>query len=193
MVDSLSGRTGAPVRWEKRSKTRGAERTAENAMTGGFIRRIRACAEQDARSGIYMSEGFHQMRLAHMRQFVSPDRSGSKAQVLSAIETALREMDPARQFVVELLDQLSGNSSARIRAGLDGQSAEIRASNGEVIASYSSLGGGWTDIQTREEHRFFSESTAVYFQAFREARARMRTAAQGQALQADIPALDVQA
>ena len=42
-------------------------------------------------------------------------------------------------------------------------------------ASYNSLGGGWTDIQTKAEHEFFSESASVYLQAFREARAEMQS------------------
>ena len=43
------------------------------------------------------------------------------------------------------------------------------------VAEYNSLGGGWTDIQTKAEHEFFSESASVYLQAYREARAEMKS------------------
>ena len=65
-------------------KTSGTEKTAKNGMSGGFIERIKAYAKEDAKKGVYMSEGFTQMRLAHMKQYVSPDRSGPKNQVMSA-------------------------------------------------------------------------------------------------------------
>ena len=69
-------------------KTSGTEKTAKNGMSGGFIERIKTYAKEDAKKGVYMSEGFTQMRLAHMKQYVSPDRSGPKNQVMSAIQAA---------------------------------------------------------------------------------------------------------
>jgi len=158
------------------SKVQGAEKTAKSAMTDGFVERIRTYAKEDAKRGEYMSAGYIQMEQAQMRRYVSPNRSGPKAQVMSAIQAALSEPDPTLQFLERMLDKLSGNCSANIKVGLDGQTAEIRTANGEVIASYNSLGGGWTDIQTKEEHNFFDEATSVYLQAFREARAEIKAA-----------------
>ncbi|MCI8526788.1 MAG: hypothetical protein HFF17_12930 [Oscillospiraceae bacterium] len=68
----------AAVRGDKTSST---EKTAKSGMSDGFIERIKAYAKEDAKKGIYMSEGFTQMRLAHMKQYVSPDRSGPNAHV----------------------------------------------------------------------------------------------------------------
>ena len=76
MIDSLSSRTGTPVNWGKSSKAQGTEKTAKSAMTDGFIERIKEYAKEDAKRGEYMSAGFTQMRLAHMKNYVSPDRSG---------------------------------------------------------------------------------------------------------------------
>lgn len=75
----------------------------------------------------------------------------------------------------KMLEKLSGGCSANLKISSVQQAAEIFAPNGENIASYNSLGGGWTDIQTKAEHDFFSESASVYLQAYREARAEMQS------------------
>ena len=178
MVSPLSSRTGTPVKWGQGSKIQKAEkRTAESAMTDGFVEKIKEYAKQDAKQGVYMSKGFIQFRLARMEQCVSPDRDGPKAEVMSAIQAALREPHPLLQALEKMLEKLSGGGSANLKISGVQQAAEVYAPNGENIASYNSLGGGWTDIQTKEEHKFFDESTSVYFQAYREARAEMKSEA----------------
>ena len=178
MVSPLSGRTGTPVKWGQGTKVQKAEkRTAESAMTDGFVEKIKEYAKQDAKQGVYMSKSFIQFRLARMEQCVSPDRDGPKAEVMSAIQAALREPHPLLQALEKMLEKLSGGCSANLKISGIQQAAEVYAPNGENIASYNSLGGGWTDIQTKEEHKFFDESTSVYFQAYREARAEMKSEA----------------
>lgn len=176
MIDSLSRRTGTPATWGKSPKIQGTAKTAKSAMTDGFIERIKAYAKEDAQKGEYMSAGFTQMRLAHMKQYVSPDRSGPKSQVMSAIQAALKEPHPMLQALEKMLEKLSGGCSANLKISSVQQAAEIYAPNGENIASYNSLGGGWTDIQTKEEHKYFDETASIYLQAFREARAEMKSA-----------------
>jgi hypothetical protein len=156
-------------------KTSGTEKTAKSGMSDGFVERIKAYAKEDAKKGVYMSESFTQMRLAHMKKYVSPDRSGPKADVMSAIQAALNEPHPMLQALEKMLEKLSGGCSANLKISSIQQAAEIFAPNGENIASYNSLGGGWTDIQTKAEHEFFSESASVYLQAYREARAEMQS------------------
>ena len=191
MIDSLSRRTGMPVTWGKSPKIQGTAKTAKSAMTDGFIERIKAYAKEDAQKGEYMSAGFTQMRLAHMKQYVSPDRSGPKSQVMSAIQAALKEPHPMLQALEKMLEKLSGGCSANLKISSVQQAAEIYAPNGENIASYNSLGGGWTDIQTKEEHRFFSETASLYHQAYREARAEMKAATQEATVQDSASAMDV--
>jgi len=182
MVNALSNKTGAPVKWGQSPKTQKAEkRTAESAMTDGYIERIKAYAKEDARKGDYMSPEFNQMQLAHMKQYVSPDRDGPKSEVMSAIQAALKEPHPMLQALEKILEKLSGGGSANLKISSIQQAAEIYAPNGENIASYNSLGGGWTDIQTKEEHKFFSESAMVYLQAYREARAEIKATAEAPA------------
>ena len=178
MVSPLSNSTATSVKWGQSAKTQKAgKRTAESAMTDGFVEQIKKHAKEDAQRGVYMSPEFNQMRLAHMKQYVSPDRDGPKAEVMSAIQAALREPHPLLQALEKMLEKLSGGGSANLKISGIQQAAEVYAPNGENIASYSSLGGGWTDIQTKEEHKFFDESTSVYFQAYREARAEMKSEA----------------
>lgn len=182
MVSPLSSRTGTPVKWGQGTKIQKAEkRTAESAMTDGFVEKIKEYAKQDAKQGVYMSKGFIQFRLARMEQCVSPDRDGPKAEVMSAIQAALREPHPLLQALEKMLGKLSGGGSANLKISGVQQAAEVYAPNGENIASYNSLGGGWTDIQTKEEHKYFSETASVYCQAYREARAEMRAAAEAPA------------
>ena len=177
MVSPLSSRTGTPVKWGQGSKIQKAEkRTAESAMTDGFVEKIKEYAKQDAKQGVYMSKGFIQFRLARMEQCVSPDRSGPKADVMSAIQAALKAPHPMLQALEKILEKLSGGCSANLKISSVQQAAEIYAPNGENIASYNSLGGGWTGIQTKEEHKFFDETASIYLQAFREARAEMKAA-----------------
>ena len=175
MIDSLSNRSSIAAKWGQKSKIQGAEKTAKSGMSDGFVERIKAYAKEDAKKGVYMSEGFTQMRLAHMKQYVSPDRSGPKSQVMSAIQAALKEPHPMLQALEKMLENLSGGCSANLKISSVQQAAEIFAPNGENIASYNSLGGGWTDIQTKAEHEFFGESASVYLQAYREARAEMQS------------------
>lgn len=172
MMNPLSSRTWIPVQWGKSASTQSTERTAKSAMTDGFIERIKAYAREDAQKGVYMSKGYLQMEQAQMRKYVSPDREGPKAQVMSAIQTALKEPHPLLQALEKMLEKLSGGCSAKLKICSIQQTAEISAPNGEIIASYNSLGGGWMENQTREEHRFFDEAASVYLQAFREARAQ---------------------
>lgn len=174
MVSPLSNSTGAPVKWGQSPKTQKAEkRTAESAMTDGFIARIKEYAKEDAKRGVYMSPEFNQMRLTHMKQCVSPDRSGPKAEVMSAIQAALKEPHPLLQALEIMLDKLSGGGSANLKISGVHQAAEVFAPNGESIAFYSS-NNGWMDIQTKEEHKYYSETASVYLQAYREARAEMK-------------------
>lgn len=165
------------------------EKTAENGLTDSFVAQIKEYAKQDAKQNVYMSKGYIQTMQAQMRQYVSSDRAGPESQVMSAIQSALSEKDPKIQFLEMMLEKLSGNCTANVkinfgRQTVGGQSAEIRAANGEVIASYNSLGGGWTEIQTKEEHKFMGEATMIYYQAFRETRAEIANAAQQTAVPA---------
>lgn len=186
-INSLTSGAGNAARI---GKTQRAEKTAKSAITDSFVKKLKNYAKEDAKQGVYMSKGFIEFRLAHMKQFVSPDRSGPKADVMSAIQAALKEPHPMQYALEKMLDKLSGGCSANLKISSIHQAAEVTAPNGEVIAFYSS-NGGWTDIQTKEEHRFFSETASLYHQAYREARAEIKAATQEGASQDSTSTMDI--
>lgn len=154
-----------------------AQATADKAMTDGFVAQIKEWAKKDAKVGDYMSDGFHQMRQAHMNKHISPDRSKPMAQVSQLIQAAMKDYDP----ILSLLDTMLGDYSVEGRISPEGQTAHIYSPDGEMIASYNSLGGGWHTCQTAAETKFMGEAASVYARAFKEARAEMKASEQVQA------------
>ncbi len=166
-----------------------AEKTAREAMTEGFQEQIKAHAQRDAKKGIYMDEAYIQMSLDHMRQYVSPNRSGLIAQTAPLLQEAADAKDPLWEAYQRLMDKLSGKEySVKVQSGRVGQTAEIYSPDGEMIAGYNSLGSGWTTLNTAAENKFLSSAATVYAQAYREARAEMKAAGQ---TQQPAPALDI--
>ena len=55
MIGALSNRSSVVVEWEQKSTIKGTEKTAKNAMTDGFIERIKAYAKEDAMKRCYYS------------------------------------------------------------------------------------------------------------------------------------------
>ena len=149
-----------------------AEKAAANAMTDSFVEQVKAQAKKDAKQGVYMSQTYIQMQKSHMNQFVSPDRSGPMAQVSNLIQEAMKSYDP----ILSLLDTMLGNYSVEGRISPEGQTAHIYSPDGEMIASYNSLGGGWTTCQTEAESKFLDKGMEVYKQAYNEARAELSAA-----------------
>lgn len=146
-----------------------AEKTAKSAMTDRFVKQLQSYAQRDAKRGVYMSPECIQMQHAQMNEYVSPDRFGPMAQVSSALQAAAQEKAP----LLELLDKLLNNCTAKIHSAPLGQTAEIFSADGESIAFYSSLNGGWSTIRTKAENKFLSGAAAVYRQAYCEARQKL--------------------
>lgn len=165
-----------------------AKKAVKNAITDGFVKQIQTLAREDAEKGIYMDTEFRQMRRARMEQYVSPDRAGPMSQVNSIMRDLAKEQERVKVF----LERLMGNCSAKVQSDSIGQTAEIYSPDGEVIASYNSFGGGWTKIQTKAELAFKGETTMIYYHAYKEARAEMKAAAQGQS-PADAATVDIRA
>lgn len=189
-IDYLSSSYREAVKWgETPEIQKKAQKTASDAMTDGFVERIKEYAKKDAKQGVYMSEQYIQMQLSHMNQYVSPDRSGPMAKVSNFIDAALHDYDP----MLEILDMMLGNVSVKGRITPVSQTAEIYSPDGEMIAGYNSLGGGWHIRQTKAESKFLSETATVYAQAFKEARAEMKAAAQNQAPQSSSSSVDIRA
>lgn len=146
---------------------RKAEQTAQQAMTPGFVRQVQSQAKRDARQNTYMTQDYLHLSRTQMQKEVSPDRSAPIAQTEAMLRNAIQEaIDQGKRELDRLFGQIPGKPHALTCA----QTAEIYGEDGENIASYNSLGSGWTVIQTKAESKFLSASAAVYAQAYREAR-----------------------
>lgn len=188
-----------------------ANDTAKSAMTDSFVEKIKTLAQKDAQKGIYMDNEFVQLQHDKMKNYVSPDRSGAMSQATQVLQELKKEDDPLLELINNLLRRLSGkvqhskgytlvslsrmsgNCSAKITSNSGGQTAEIYSPDGEMIAGYNSLGGGWHIVQTKAKTKFLGEAASVYAQAFKEARAEMKVAAQNQVSQSDSSNIDVRA
>lgn len=163
---------------------RAANKTAQNAMTDGFVEQIKEMAKKDAEKGVYMSDEFGQMRLAQMRKHVSPNRSKPVAQAAAYIQKASNRYGT-------LLARLLGGYSMKAYVGGLHPTAEVYAPNGEMIAAQT-CDGSWIEIQTKAETKLIDASTDIYAKAYSAARAEMKAAAQvpmeGTATSVDIRA-----
>ncbi len=190
--------------------------TAKNAMTDSYVEQLKEYAKRDAQKGVYMDKEAIQFQRSQMSQYVSPDRSGitQANQVLQGLGRK-EEEDALLKFLDRMLginakvqknsdkqtfvtmSGMAGNCSGKVHHNSTGQTAEIYSSDGEMIASYNSHGGGWTIQQTQAESKFLQESAMIYKQAFDAARAEMTTTAQqttAPAVSGDAPAsFDVKA
>lgn len=165
-----------------------AKKTAEDAITDGFVKQIQTLAREDAEKGIYMDKEFSQLRRARMEQYVSPDRAGPMAKVNSVMKTLEKEQARIKVY----LERLFGDYSAEIEGDSTFRTAEVYSPEGELIASYSSFYGQWTTHQTKAEFNFITETDMIYLQSFREARAEMKVAVQEQ-VPADAATVDIRA
>jgi hypothetical protein len=148
-----------------------AQATVDRVVTDSLKNQITSMAQEAAEKGMGQNEKFNLMCLSYMHQYVSPDISQPLAQT-NAMLQALNEKSPELEF----LDAMLGNYSVKGCVSADSQSAEIYSSDGEMVASYNSLGSGWTIEQTAAERKFLSEVHALYSQAYDDARAEMKAA-----------------
>ena len=147
-----------------------AQKQAENAMTDRYILGIQEQAKKDAKAGVYMSEDYVQYSLSHMRRTVSPNRSKPVAQAAAYIQKASSRYGT-------LLARLLGGYSMKAYVGGLHPTAEVYAPNGDMIAAYTTA-GTWKEIPTAAEEKFMSEAASVYLEAFRAARAEMKSGSQ---------------
>ena len=173
MVLSVSRNLSEAAKWGETPEIQSAaQKTAEKAMTDGFVSQIQEMAKKDAQKGIYMSDDFIQYQLSYMKRTVSPDRSRPIAQAMAFMQRA------ANQYGT-LLMKLLGGYSMKAYLGVNSRynTAEVYAPNGEMIAAQTCT-GQWIDIQTEAESKFLDECTMVYLDAYRAARAEINAAAQ---------------
>ena len=173
-----------------------AVEASKNAMTDDFVTKLQELARRDAQKGAGgMSQEAIGFCHAQMGKYVSPDRSAPIAQMtqeLQKAEKAHKGEDPTLEFLDRMLAQLKGKgrperivkSFSGLAGGCSGdlhstpenQVATVYSPDGEAIAQYNTSGGGWMNLTTRAENQFLRESSDVYVQAYKAARAEMNAA-----------------
>lgn len=192
-----------------------AVEASKNAMTDDFVAKLQELARRDAQRGVGgMSQEAIGFCHAQMGKYVSPDRSAPIAQMtqeLQKAEKAHKGEDPTLEFLDRMLAQLKGKgrperivkSFSGLAGGCSGdlhstpenQVATVYSPDGEQIAHYNTSNGGWMNLTTRAENQFLRESSDVYVQAYKAARAEIENAAQKQpvACEEETATFDVRA
>lgn len=161
---------------------------AKNAMSDEYVEQIKAIAREDAKADKYMETGgrFNQLCDAQRRRYVSPDRS----KAIAGASRVLKQVNKFPRAGKANFRLKSGGFSGTIYKGWVKTTAEVYDSNGEMIAGYT--GVGWTDVPTKAESKFDSDSVQIYYEAYKAAKGEMRASAQMQRI-SDAVGLDVRA
>lgn len=151
---------------------RAAKKEAQAALTGDVIAQIKEHARKDAQVNVYQQKDYIQMINAQKQQRVSPDRQEAVSRAALAMNRAAKGTGGG-----DLLSMLLGPYSMKAWVGGRVTTAEVYAPNGEMIAAFNS-DGGWTEISTETEYQFLNQADEIYLEAFKEARAEIRAAAE---------------
>lgn len=175
MMISATRNYSGVIKWDGSPEIKkSTQQTVGKAMTDGFVEKIKEMAKKDAQKGVYMSDEFTQMKQARKKTYVSPDRSGLQGRVMSFMQKAAAGGNRGT-----LLMRLLGGYSMKAYLGACPQynTAEVYASNGELVGAYTS-GGQWIEMPTEAESKFLGDTDLVYFEAYRAARAEMNASSQ---------------
>lgn len=136
---------------------------------------IQKQAVEDAKKGDYKSEEYKSTVLGYMRKNISPNRAKLISMFNPMVMNARYTGKGPSYFSVPGFPGFTARFSVgRVLGGY----MSIRNNNGEEILSYTPPpNAGWSETQTKAEHRFLDEENAVYAAAFDAARAQMRAEA----------------
>ena len=146
------------------------------------VENIRRMAREDAKKGVYMDEEYVAYRYAYKNQHISPDRPKLLMGLNKILSTLPRIVNRFQTF-----------SLMGCRATVDFYSSfsTFYNSNGEKIMTCDS-DGDVMEFPTNAESKYYSETTAVYAEAYDAARAEMKARAAG-STEASLASVDVKA
>ena len=146
------------------------------------VENIRRMAREDAKKGVYMDEEYVAYRYAYKNQHISPDRPKLLMGLNKILSTLPRVVNRFQTF-----------SLMGCRATVDFYSSfsTFYNSNGEKIMTCDS-DGDVMEFPTKAESKYYSETTAVYAEAYDAARAEMKAQAAG-STEASLASVDVKA
>lgn len=139
------------------------------SLPDAVVENIRRMAREDAKKGVYMDEEYVAYRYAYKNQHISPDRPKLLMGLNKILSTLPRIVNRFQTF-----------SLMGCRATVDFYSSfsTFYNSNGEKIMTCDS-DGDVMEFPTKAESKYYSETTAVYAEAYDAARAEMKGTAQG--------------
>ena len=139
------------------------------SLPDAVVENIRRMAREDAKKGVYMDEEYVAYRYAYKNQHISPDRPKLLMGLNKILSTLPRIVNRFQTF-----------SLMGCRATVDFYSSfsAFYNSTGEKIMTCDS-DGDVMEFPTKAESKYYSETTAVYAEAYDAARAEMKATAQG--------------
>lgn len=139
------------------------------SLPDAVVENIRRMARKDAKKGVYMDEEYVAYRYAYKNQHISPDRP----KLLMGLNKILSTLP-------HIVNRFQTFSLMGCRATVDFYSSfsAFYNSNGEKIMTCDS-DGDVMEFPTKAESKYYSETTAVYAEAYDAARAEMKATAQG--------------
>ena len=152
------------------------------SLPDAVVENIRRMAREDAKKGVYMDEEYVAYRYAYKNQHISPDRPKLLMGLNKILSTLPRIVNRFQTF-----------SLMGCRATVDFYSSfsTFYNSNGEKIMTCDS-DGDVMEFPTKAESKYYSETTAVYAEAYDAARAEMKAQAAG-STEASLASVDVKA
>ena len=147
-----------------------------------FVKTIREMAKEGAQKGVYKGDEYIAFMNAYKKQHVSPDRPKLLMGLNKILSTLHRIVNRFQTF-----------SLMGCRATVDFYSSfsTFYNSNGEKIMTCDS-DGDVMEFPTKAESKYYSETTAVYAEAYDAARAEMKAQAAG-STEASLASVDVKA
>ena len=141
----------------------------DTSLPDAVVENIRRMAREDAKKGVYMDEEYVAYRYAYKNQHISPDRPKLLMGLNKILSTLPRIVNRFQTF-----------SLMGCRATVDFYSSfsTFYNSNGEKIMTCDS-DGDVMEFPTKAESKYYSETTAVYAEAYDAARAEMKAQAAG--------------
>lgn len=141
----------------------------DTSLPDAVVENIRRMAREDAKKGVYMDEEYVAYRYAYKNQHISPDRP----KLLMGLNKILSTLP-------HIVNRFQTFSLMGCRATVDFYSSfsAFYNSNGEKIMTCDS-DGDVMEFPTKAESKYYSETTAVYAEAYDAARAEMKATAQG--------------
>ena len=141
----------------------------DTSLPDAVVENIRRMAREDAKKGVYMDEEYVAYRYAYKNQHISPDRPKLLMGLNKILSTLPRVVNRFQTF-----------SLMGCRATVDFYSSfsTFYNSNVEKIMTCDS-DGDVMEFPTKAESKYYSETTAVYAEAYDAARAEMKAQAAG--------------